>query len=192
MNRLRRILSLIALAASLAAAVRPALAEPEIQVSFESDGSSGQRLIHAEGLFPVRGADIQRVFTAISAYPQLHDWIRAARPLARSAHAEEFLVEFRFPWPVGKQWSRVEVRRDGDSAIEWRQIEGSLKANHGRIAFTTRNGDAHIDYRAAIDVGLPDAFSRPYKKQFVTEFLDAVYQTARASSMASNVALAAR
>ena len=192
MRPLRRLLSLVALAVSLAGTVRPVLAEPDIEVSFERDGTSAHRLIHAEALFPARGADIQRVFAAISAYPELHDWIRTTRPLGRTARGEQFLVEFEFPWPVGKQWSRVEVRRHDDSAIEWHQIEGSLKANRGRIAFATRDGAAHIDYRAVIDVGFPDALTRPYKKRFVSEFLGAVYQQARTSGTATSIALASR
>jgi uncharacterized membrane protein len=189
-KRLGRLLSLLAVAASLSGTVRPVLAEPDIEISFERDGTSAHSLIRAEALFPAPGADVQRVFAAISAYPELHDWIRATQLVRKTAQGEEFLVEFEFPWPVGKQWSRVEVRRHDDSAIEWHQIEGSLKANRGRIAFATRDGAAHIDYRAVIDVGFPDALTRPYKKRFVSEFLGAVYQQARSSDTATAIALA--
>lgn len=192
MRTFGRLLSVVAAAAALAATVRPALAGPDIEVSFETDGASRQRLIHAEARFPVQSAGIQRVFAAIIAYPELHDWIRDTRLVRTTAHSEEFMVEFSFPWPVGKKWSRVEVRRQGDSAIEWRQIEGSLKANQGRITFSNHNGEAHIDYRAVIDIGLPDALTRPHKKKFVTEFLDAVYQQASAAEPATAFALAAR
>jgi hypothetical protein len=170
--------------------MRPALAEPDIEISFERDGSSAHRLIHAEALFPTEGADIHRVFAAISDYPELHDWIRTTRRVGRTPHGEQFLIDFEFPWPVGKQWSRVEVRRHDDSAIEWHQVEGSLKANRGRIAFSTRSGAAHIDYRAVIDVGFPDAFTRPYKERFVSEFLGAVYDEARTSRATRAIALA--
>jgi hypothetical protein len=190
MTRLSPLLSLVLLAVGLAGATRSALAEPDIEISFPRDATSAHGLIHAEALFPVQGADIHRVFSAISAYPELHDWIRATRRVGKTPHGEQFLIDFEFPWPVGKQWSRVEVRRHGDSAIEWHQVEGSLKANHGRIAFSTRSGAAHIDYRAAIDVGLPDAFTRPYKKRFVSEFLGAVYEQARTSSPTGALALA--
>lgn len=192
MKRLRRLLSLAALVAGLGCGARGALAGPDIEIGFESVDDAGQRLIHAEALFPVAGAEVQRVFAAIGGYPSLHAWIQSARRVASSAHSEEFLVEFRFPWPVGQQWSRVEVRRQGDSAIEWRQMEGSLKANHGRIAFASRGSDAHIDYRAVIDVGVPEPLSRPYKKRFVSEFLDAVYSQARAAATFTGVALASR
>lgn len=192
MKRLGRLLSLLAVAASLSGTVRPVLAEPDIEISFERDGTSAHSLIRAEALFPAPGADIQRVFAAISAYPELHDWIRATQLVRKTTQGEEFMVEFEFPWPVGKQWSRVEVRRRGSTTIEWHQIEGSLKANQGRIAFSTRSGAAHIDYRAVIDVGFPDALTRPYKKRFVSEFLGAVYQQARTSGTAKAIALASR
>ena len=84
----------------------------------------------------------------------------------------------------------MEVRRHDDSAIEWHQVEGSLKANRGRITFATRGGAAHIDYRAVIDVGFPDALTRPYKERFVSEFLSAVYQQARSSGTPTSIALA--
>jgi uncharacterized membrane protein len=184
-----RLLSLVALLIGLAGATRSVLAEPHIEISFERDGTT-QRLIHAQALFPARGADIHRVFAAISAYPELHDWIRATRRVGKTPYGEQFLIDFEFPWPVGKQWSRVEVRRHDDSAIEWHQVEGSLKANRGRIAFTSRSGAAQIDYRAVIDVGFPDAFTRPYKERFVSEFLGAVYHEARSSSATTDIALA--
>jgi hypothetical protein len=189
-TRLPPLLLPVALLIGLAGATRSALAEPDIEISFERDGTSAQRLIHAEALFPAQGADIHRVFAAISAYPELHDWIRATRRVGKTAHGEQFLIDFEFPWPVGKQWSRVEVRRHDDSAIEWHQVEGTLKANRGRIAFSTRSGAAHIDYRAVIDVGFPDAFTRPYKERFVSEFLGAVYHEARTSSATTAIALA--
>ena len=90
MRALQRLLSLVALAVSLAGTVRPVLAEADIELSFERDGSSDQRLIHAEALFPAQGADIQRVFAAIGAYPELHDWIRSTRPLESSGHGWRF------------------------------------------------------------------------------------------------------
>jgi hypothetical protein len=180
------LLSAFALVATLlASATRPALAEAEIEVSFEADAGSRQALVRAEALFPVRSASVKQVFASITAYPELHDWIRDTRLISTSANTEEFRVDFRFPWPVGKQWSRVEVRRHGDDAIEWRQIDGSLKANRGRIVLTSRDGKAHVDYQAAIDVGLPEAVSRHHKKKFVAEFLGAVYERANAYTLAA-------
>lgn len=192
MIRLRRLLWLAALGAALGCSVQGALAGPDIDISFEGPDANGQRVIHARALFPVAGAEVQRVFEAIGDYPSLHDWIDSARLVASDAHSEQFLVEFRFPWPVGRQWSRVEVRRQGEHAIEWHQVEGSLKANHGRIAFASRGADAHIDYRAVIDVGLPEPLSRPYKKRFVSEFLDAVHLQASTAGTLTGVALASR
>ena len=192
MRRLRQLLPVLALLSGAAIAAPPALATPEIDISFDSVDDAGRRLIHAEALFPVAGNAVQRVFAAIAAYPALHDWIVSTRHTASGPDGEEFLVEFRFPWPVGQQWSRVEVRRRGDSSIEWRQIEGSLKANHGRIAFASRGANAHIDYRAIIDVGYPEPLTRPYKKRFVSEFMQAVYLQARAADGVSGVALASR
>jgi uncharacterized membrane protein len=108
----------------------------------------------------------------------LHEWIEETRLVDSDLHSQDFLVKFRFPWPVGHQWSRVRVWHQGKEGIRWRQIEGSLHANRGEISFGTRDGQAHVDYRAAIDVGLPDLFTQPYKKRFVAEFLGAVYDRA--------------
>ena len=86
-------------------------------------------------------------------------------------------MKFAFPWPVGRQWSQVEVRHSGNT-IFWRQVDGSLKANHGRISFTTVDSEVHIDYRAAIDIGLPELWTQPYKEKFIREFLTAACQQA--------------
>ncbi|MGD2073654.1 MAG: hypothetical protein PVI91_02140 [Gammaproteobacteria bacterium] len=177
MTALRRRLYLASVAIHLLSVALPALAEPHIEVSFEPE-ASGDRLIRAQALFPVDSPVIQSIFTAIPEYPSLHDWIEETQRVGGDLHSQDYLVKFRFPWPVGRQWSRVRVWHEGKKGIHWRQVEGSLQANRGDISFSTRNGRAHIDYRAVIDVGLPDLLTQPYKKKFVTEFLGAVHDRA--------------
>ncbi len=180
----------LAFTAVVACAAQTAHAGPNIEVNFETDSGSSQKLIHAEALFPARRAVIHDIFTAITEYPALHEWIVATQLVQDNAESQEVLVEFRFPWPVGREWSRVEVRHLGQHAIHWHQIEGSLKANRGEIRFTTLDGRAHIVYRAVIDVGLPDAWTRHYKQKFVAEFLGAVADRATASSTTRALTLA--
>lgn len=123
-------------------------------------------------MFPASVPVTYAIFDAIAAYPRLHDWIPKTTLVSCSEGVQEFLVQFSFPWPVGRQWSRVEVHRNG-GAISWKQLEGSLKANNGQISFEAVGDQVRVDYPAAIDVGLPDALTRSYKKQFIAEFLTA-------------------
>ena len=151
------------------------LAAPQIDIEFETDQATGQEWIHAKANCHAREAPAYEAFNAIVDYPALHHWIRntKAENEENSDH-QEFLIEFDFPWPVGKQWSRVQIQQ-GDSVISWTQVDGSLNINRGRIAIAEYEGQAHVDYRAILDVGYPDAFTRGYKEQFVTEFLIAIY-----------------
>jgi len=127
------------------------------------------------------------IFSAISAYPQLHHWIRKSTLVGRRGDLEVYVVRFRFPWPVGQQWSRVEVFERGNS-ISWRQTEGTLKANHGRISFHKVRNRVRVDYSAAIDVGLPELWTRSYKKQFITEFMTAASELAESGSSQASIA----
>jgi hypothetical protein len=183
------ILRLAALAAGSLHPVTSVFAGPQIEISFEADETDSQKLVHAQAVFPSDPSVVFDIFNAITAYPMLHDWIRETRLVSAGKHTQEFQVEFAFPWPVGHQWSRVEVRRD-HNAIFWRQVEGSLKANHGRISFTTAGNQVHLDYRAAIDIGLPELWTQSYKKKFVKEFLTAAYEQVQTAGPAATLALA--
>lgn len=152
-----------------------AMAEPEIAIDFESDAQSGEEFVRAETGFRARRAAIWNAFAAITEYPNLHEWIREARFVGyHDDDTQEFLIEFEFPWPIGKRWSRVAVTSSGSQEISWRQIDGDLDANEGRISFSGEGEQARIHYRAVISVGVPAVFARPYKKQFVCEFLNAM------------------
>lgn len=185
---LHMLLSMV-LAAGLLVISITVFAAPPITVSFEASEADMQKLVHAEAVFPAREAAVYRVFDRIATYPMLHDWIRKTTPLDAGEDSAEFRVEFDFPWPVGRQWSRVEVRHSGDTIV-WRQVEGSIRANHGRISFTASGDQVRIDYLAAIDIGLPELVTQGYKAQFVREFLTAACEQAAAATPARALALA--
>jgi hypothetical protein len=188
-NRLTRMLRPAVLAAGLIHLGTPVFAGPEIEINFEADAADTQKLVHAQAVFPTDQSTVYNIFNAITTYPMLHDWIRETRQVSAAENSQEFLVEFAFPWPVGRQWSRVEVRH-GCNAILWRQVAGSLKANHGRISFTTAGNKVHIDYRAAIDIGLPELWTQSYKEKFIREFLTAAYEQANTAGSGATLALA--
>ena len=177
----------LALAAGLVCLTAVAGATPQIEISFEAEPGAGQNLVHAQAVFPADTSVTQAIFSAISAYPQLHHWIRESTLVARRNNAEVFVVKFRFPWPVGEQWSRVEVLKHG-ATISWQQVAGSLKANHGSIRFHKASNKVRVDYRAAIDVGLPELWTRTYKEQFITEFMTAASELAESSSSQASIA----
>jgi uncharacterized membrane protein len=187
---LLRMLLLAVLAAGSSCHALSVCAGPRIDIGFEADAADSQKLVHAQAVFDAPQAIIIDVFNRIAAYPTLHDWIRDTSLVHKSSDSQEYLVQFSFPWPVGRQWSRVEVHHSGNT-IYWRQTEGSLKTNHGRISFATAGDEVHIDYCAAIDVGLPELWTRAYKKKFITEFLTAAYDQSRRSGSAAPLALAA-
>jgi len=184
------LLRLIALAIVLNCHGTPVFAEPRIDISFEADAADTQRLVHARAQFAARESVVYDVFDGITTYPMLHEWIRKTTQVSAGKDSQEFLVEFAFPWPVGRQWSHVEVRHSGNT-ISWKQVEGTLKANHGRISFTSSDSGVDIDYRAAIDVGLPELWTQPYKEKFIREFLTAAAVQANAAGTPATFVLAA-
>lgn len=181
---------LVALVAGLLCPGQAVFAGPEIEVRFEADSADSQKLIHAQAVFAVPQPLIYNIFNCITTYPMLHDWVRETTLVREDNDSQEFLVKFSFPWPVGSQWSRVEVRHGGNT-IFWRQVDGSLKANHGRISFTTVDSKVHLDYHAAIDVGLPELWTRSYKEKFIREFLTAAYHQAEKAVSTPALVLAA-
>jgi len=184
-----RTLMAVVVAVGLLVDANPVFAAPPIKVSFEAGEAGTQKLVHAQTAFPAQEAAVYRVFEQIAIYPMLHDWIRKTTALGADGASAEFLVEFDFPWPVGRQWSRVEVRDSGDTIV-WRQVEGSIRANHGRISFAASGDGVRIDYLAAIDIGLPELVTQGYKAQFVREFLTAACEQATAATPAGALALA--
>jgi hypothetical protein len=75
--------------------------------------------------------------------------------------------------------------------IFWTQLEGTLEANHGRISLTSADSHVHIDYRTAIDIGLPESWTRSYKEKFIREFLSAACHQAETSTSTPALFLAA-
>ena len=168
---LRRLLLMFA----FALLANPSFAEPQIAIEFEQEQGSKNEWIHARANCDTPESQLYEMINAIVEYPALHSWIREAKFESNTVNGgQQFLIEFKFPWPVGKRWSRVEIKRESNATISWRQLEGTLKTNEGRITITEQEQQAHIDYRANIDVGYPNAFTRGYKKKFVSEFLAAI------------------
>ena len=190
MKALAHILLLCTLAAALNCPVASVFADPRIEVSFEADTTDSQKLVHAEAQFAAQWPVVHDIFQRITEYPMLHEWIREATVLSSTGEDQVFLVEFAFPWPVGRQWSRVAVDHSGNT-ISWKQVAGSLKANHGRIRFTPDDNEVRIDYRAALDVGLPELWTQSYKEKFIREFLTAAYERTRAAAPPAALVLAA-
>ena len=175
MNKTTHYLTIYWFAVALEFNTGSTLAAPQIDIEFETDQITGQEWIHAKANCHARQAQAYEVFNSIVDYPELHNWIQNTKAESdENNDHQEFLIEFKLPWPVGKQWSRVKIQKN-NSTIFWNQIEGSLNMNRGRITIVEYEGQAHVDYRAILDVGYPNAFTRGYKEQFVTEFLVAIY-----------------
>jgi hypothetical protein len=166
----------IALIFGLVCPAIPSVASMQIDINFEADQASGNEWIRAQANYDIKKSRLYEILNAITEYPALHGWIQDARIESDAENGrQEFFIKFKFPWPVGERWSRVEVRSEGDSVITWNQLEGTLKMNQGRITITGHERQARIDYLAIIDVGFPNAVTRSYKKQFVSEFLGAIH-----------------
>jgi len=187
---LAHLLRLCTLAVVLNFLAVPVFAGPRIDISFEADDATSQKLVHARALFAAQWPVVYDVFNCITDYPMLHEWIRETTLVSSSGEDQEFLVKFKFPWPVGSQWSRVAVNRNGKT-ISWKQVSGTLKANHGRIRFTSTDNTVQIDYRAAIDIGLPELWTKSYKEKFIREFLTAAYEQTRSTVPPTTLVLAA-
>jgi len=155
-----------------------ALADQDIEIRFVRDATSGQEVLKAQTAFESHGSALRNVLLNFHGYADLHPWITEATVVAHPINGRaEFIIRFKFPWPIGKRWSHIEVSRD-NNAIIWRQIEGTMKANRGQLVFVSNGQSTRIDYSATIGVGFPDAWTRGFKKQFVTEFIDAAYARA--------------
>lgn len=154
--------------------------EPEIKIDFKTDKDTGQDQVRAAAELHRGEAAILGVIMEVTEYPRLHEWIQKVIQLDSTDDGrQEFLVEFKFPWPVGCKWSRIEVQQEGGKGISWRQIDGSLGMNEGRMSVLADGELSYIDYRASIDVGVSKALVRPYMKGFVTDFLAAIDRRAK-------------
>lgn len=159
-----------------------ALADQAIEFRFVRDATSGQEVLKAQAAFESHGTALRKVLLTFHGYADLHPWITETTVVAHPINGRaEFVIRFKFPWPIGKRWSRIEVSRD-NNAIIWRQIEGTMEANQGQLNFVTNGQSIHVDYSAIISVGLPDAWTRGFRKQFVTEFIDAAFARATKTS----------
>jgi len=154
-------------------------AGPTINITFEHGGSPGEQIIHVETDFGVVGRAACKVLCVFRDYTALHPWIVDSHIESVSPDGTQvvyFVIDL--PWPVGRQWSRLEVERFGDRTMVWQQVEGSFKQNHGTVVLRPENGGTHLSYWAVIDVGVPAFAARPFQEQFVREFLQAVYDAA--------------
>jgi len=191
MNAAMRTLSVVLLVVCLIYPVSEASATPTIEINFESDGASGQESIHAQAEFHNHGPETWEALAAITGYPELHPWISDTKLVGQSsARQQEFLIEFKFPWPICRRWSRIEVNRESPTKISWRQLEGSLQINQGQLSFVSGREQVRIDYRATINVGLPDVLTRHYREMFVLEFLGAVYDQVTETPSTNGLTLA--
>lgn len=172
MTRLCRFLLFLGLACPAV----PSAASMPIDIRFETDRASGAEWIRARTEYDADKARIYGILDAVGEYPALHGWIQDTKIESDAGNGkQQVVIKFKFPWPVGERWSRVEVLREGDSVISWNQLDGTLKMNRGRIAITGQARQTYIDYEAVIDVGYPDTVTRNYKKRFVSEFLGAIH-----------------
>jgi hypothetical protein len=174
---------LLLITAVFTASIDLVLATPDIDIEFEEEQGVSSEWIRAKASCHTTSQQLHEVIDAIVEYPVLHSWIQGAEiETDDSSGAQIILVEFVFPWPVGEQWSRIEVKKENESTITWHQLEGSLGMNSGRVVITEYEQEAYVDYRANIDVGYANVLTREYKEEFVTEFLMAIYDATRTSS----------
>ena len=166
----------------LLAACNVALAEQPVKIHFVRDRVSGHEVLKAQTDFECHGAALRRVLFSFHLYANLHPWITETTTVSPPVNGtSEVLIRFKFPWPVGERWSRIEVHMRNQDSIVWRQIEGTMNANEGQLRFDVNGQSTHVDYSATISIGLPDAWTRGFKKQFVAEFIDAAHTLAAAT-----------
>ena len=155
------------------------LAEQAVKIQFAKDSASGQETLNAHTVFDQHGTALRTVLLSFHDYADLHPWITEARLTSPTAGGKsEFLIQFKFPWPIGQRWSRVEVSTDQRNSISWHQVEGTMKANAGQLKFVASGQGIRVDYSAVINAGLPNALTRGFKKRFVREFIDAAHTRA--------------
>ncbi len=172
----RSVIRLLCTALTLLTTCSAARAEQVINTRFINDAASGREVMKAQATFSRYGDELRKVLLSFRGYADLHPWITETEISNSPVEGtSQVLIRFKFPWPVGKRWSRIEVNTDGQDVIAWRQIEGTLNANEGRLQFATNGQNVRIDYSAVLSTGFPDRWARGYKKQFVTEFINAAH-----------------
>ena len=110
MNHTARFLYLVLITLCLSYPAQNEAATPGIDIVFENSSATGPETIHARAEFYSYGPEIRTTLAAITGYPELHAWISNTTLLRHvNARKLEYLVEFDFPWPVGRRWSRVGI-----------------------------------------------------------------------------------
>ena len=164
---------------ALLVACNVTLAEQTIKIQFAKTSTSGQETLNAQTVFDRHGDALRRVLLSFQDYADLHPWITEVTLVKPTAGEKpEFLLRFKFPWPVGERWSRIEVNTDYRNSIIWRQVEGTMTANEGQLKFVADGQSIRVDYSAIINVGLPNILTRGLKKRFVKEFIGAAHTLA--------------
>lgn len=159
---------------ALLVACNVTLAEQTIKIQFAKTSTSGQETLNAQTVFDRHGDALRRVLLSFQDYADLHPWITEVTLVKpKAGEKPEFLIRFKFPWPVGERWSHIEVNTDYRNSIIWRQVEGTMNANEGQLKFVTDGQGIRAEYSAVINVGLPNALTRSLRKQFVKEFIGA-------------------
>lgn len=167
----------------LLTACRMAIAEQAVDIRFSRDAATGHEVLKARTEYSQHGKAMRKILMTFHEYAELHPWIMEATPVHPPLDGRaQILIRFRFPWPVGHRWSRIAITTNTDTAVTWHQVDGDLKANRGRLGFIADGEAIGIDYSAVISVGLPDAWTRAFKKRFVSEFIDAAWSRASATA----------
>jgi hypothetical protein len=161
-------------------------ASQPIEVSVSSDDASGLDVIQAQTAFDNYGTSLRRVLLSIGGYADLHPWIVSSTLVGPgNQDVTEFLIEFKFPWPVSHRWSHIVVHREGENAVSWHQIAGNMQQNEGQLRFrSSSNQSIDVSMSAIIGIGLPEILTREFKKQFVKDFITTAYDQAAASTHA--------
>lgn len=156
-----------------------------IDITIEKGVTTGYDHIHAIGDFRGRESAFREVMMHVPEYARLHEWIDKVTLINVNENDKQaFMIEFVFPWPVGRKWSHIQVETNSDNMISWRQIDGSFKKNEGYMSYTATDISLKIDYSAKVDLGYSPRMVRPYIEQFVTDFIKGIGK--RAAYIASN------
>jgi hypothetical protein len=172
----------VALLLAAGTAVQAFAADASIDVVFEDGGTPREQIIHVEADLGAAGPDACQVLCGLTNYVELHPWIAESElewTFPDGTRVVRFVLDL--PWPLGRQWSRLEVEQFGDRTLAWQQVEGSFRSNHGTLVLRPQDGGVHLSYWAVIDLGLPNVVTRPFQEQFIREFLGAVRTAASRS-----------
>ena len=163
-----------------------ASASQPIEVNITNDDRSGLDIIQAQTAFDNHGTALRRILLAISGYADLHPWIVSSTLIGSGdQEGQEFLIEYDFPWPVCRRWSRIRVHKEDENTISWHQIAGNMQKNEGQLRFSSSSHQSiNVSMSAIIGIGLPEILIREFKKQFVKDFIVTAYDQAVTSTHA--------